>query len=135
MTRDEVQEWLDRYVQAWLTYDRAEIATLFSEDAEYRYRPWDEPVRGVDAIVASWVEPDGTSSGRDEAGTYDGHYMPYVVEGDRAVAVGWSSYWTDAERSTVRDVYDNAWLLEFDANGRCHRFTEFFMKRPAATGQ
>lgn len=135
MTRDEVQAWLDRYLQAWLSYDRDEIAALFSEDAEYRYQPWEEPIRGVDAIVESWLGRDGSPGGRDAAGTYDGHYMPYVVEAGRAVAIGWSSYWTDAERTTVRDVYDNAWLLEFDGNGRCHRFTEFFMKRPASTGQ
>ncbi len=138
MMRDEVQVWLDRYLQAWLTYDRDEIASLFSEDAEYRYHPWDEPIRGIDAIVSSWLEPQSSASSRDETGTYDGKYVPYVVEGDRAVAIGWSSYWTDASRATIRDVYENAWLLEFDSNGRCRRFTEFFMKRPAghqASGQ
>jgi hypothetical protein len=31
------QRWLDVYVDAWRTYDRAAIGRLFSEDVEYRY--------------------------------------------------------------------------------------------------
>lgn len=132
MDRDVVQAWLDRYVDAWRTYDAALIGELFSEDAEYRYHPWDEPVRGREAIVASWVAPEGSASGRDEPGTYDGRYEPFVVAGDHAVAIGRSDYWTDAGRSALSRVYDNAWLLEFDASGRCRAFTEFFMRRPDA---
>ena len=45
------QEWLDRYVAAWLSYDRDEIAALFSEDVTYRYHPYDEAVVGRDAVV------------------------------------------------------------------------------------
>jgi hypothetical protein len=33
MTRDEVQDWLDRYVDAWRSYDADAIGELFSEDA------------------------------------------------------------------------------------------------------
>ncbi len=44
MTHDDVQAWLDRYVDAWRTYDPAVIGDLFTEGAEYRYHPWDEPI-------------------------------------------------------------------------------------------
>lgn len=128
MDRVSVQAWLDRYVAAWRTYDPDLIGALFSEDAEYRYRPADEPVRGREAIVASWLEPSGPASTRDEPGTYEGRYEPFAVDGDRAVAVGRTDYWTDASRSRLDKAYDNAWLLEFDAAGRCRRFTEFFVK-------
>ena len=124
-----IQAWLDRYVDAWRTYDPALISDLFAEDAEYRYHPHDEPVRGRDAIVAAWTEPVGTESGRDEPGTYDARYEPWLVDRDRAVAVGWSRYWTDASRSTVHDVYDNCFLLRFDDRGRCRSFTEWFARR------
>ena len=130
MDRGSVQAWLDGYVDAWRTYDPSLIGELFSEEAEYRYHPWDEPLRGREAIVASWVAPEGAASGRDEPGTYDGRYEPFIVQGDRAVAVGRSDYWTDAGRSELDQVYDNAWLLEFDPAGRCRSFTEFFMRRP-----
>jgi hypothetical protein len=30
----------------------------------------------------------------------------------------------------VRNTYDNAYLLEFDDDGRCRSFIEFFVERP-----
>jgi hypothetical protein len=130
-----VQSWLDRYSRAWETYDPEEIGSLFADDAVYRYHPWDEGDdvdRGRDGILAGWVTPDGSASGRDAAGTYEGRYEPFAVEGDRAVAVGKSTYWTDATRTAVRTTYHNVFLLEFDAEGRCRTFTEHFMERPTA---
>ena len=132
MDRSSVQAWLDRYVAAWKSYDENEIAALFAEDATYRYHPWDEGddvVRGRADIVEAWLTPDGSASERDEPGTYDGKYEAWAVDGDRAVAVGWSKYWADASRSTLERTYDNAYLLRFDADGRCVEFTEFFMER------
>ena len=133
MTRDEVQAWLDRYVAAWETYNPATIGDLFSEDAAYRYHPADDPIVGRDAIVRSWVDPEpgGAASARDEPGTYGAHYEPYAVDGDRAVAVGWSRYWTDATRDIVASTFDNCFLLAFDGEGRCRAFTEFYRERPA----
>jgi ketosteroid isomerase-like protein len=136
MDRSAVQAWLDRYVEAWKSYDPDQIASLFAENATYRYHPYDpedEVVRGRDAIVRDWVEPEGNASTRDAPGTYDALYQPYVVDGDRAVAVGTSSYWTDASRSKLDRIYYNVFLLRFDDSGRCVDFTEYFLKGPDAT--
>ena len=130
MTGSDVQAWLDRYLVAWATYDPVAIGDLFAADAEYRYHPADEPVVGREAIVRSWLDPAGGASGRDEPGTYEARYEPWAVDGVRAVAVGSTRYFTDATRSMVDKTYDNAFLLEFDADGRCRSFTEFFRKRP-----
>jgi ketosteroid isomerase-like protein len=134
VTHDHVQAWLDRYVRAWETYDAAEIRGLFSEDAEYRYRPWDDPEKGLDTIVDSWLNPGGPASQRDQPGTWKAHYEPYVVEGERAVAIGETSYYSDATQQTLERHYFNIWQLEFDADGRCRSFVEWFMqrKKPAA---
>lgn len=129
MTHDDVQHWLDRYVTAWKSYDGAAIRDLFSADAEYRYHPWDEPVRGRDAIVTDWIAPDGDASSRDAAGTYDASYEAWAVEGNRAVAVGMSDYFTDASRTKLDRRYHNVYLLEFDADGRCRSFTEYFIQQ------
>jgi ketosteroid isomerase-like protein len=128
MDRSGVQDWLDRYSAAWLSYDEDDIRGLFAPDARYRYHPYDpeaETVVGADAIVKDWVD------NRDEAGTYDSHYEPYAVDGDRAVAIGWSRYYEDAAKSKLSREFRNAYLLEFDAEGRCTDFTEFFMETPA----
>ena len=130
MTHDEVQAWLDRYIGAWAADDAAAIGDLFTEDARYRYHPSDEGFAGRHAIVRAWTEPSGDASTRDEPGTWDAHYEPFAVDGDRAVAVGWSRYYTDASKTTVTDVWDNVYLLEFGSDGRCRSFTEFFVERP-----
>jgi ketosteroid isomerase-like protein len=122
----DVQRWLDDYVAAWKSYDAEAIGALFSEDVEYRYHPYDEPVRGREAVVNAWLgegDPDVAST-RDKPGTYDASYEPVAIDGDVVVAVGSSTY-TDPPT-----VYDNCYLLRFDADGRCSEFTEWFMKRP-----
>jgi ketosteroid isomerase-like protein len=132
MTPDQVQAWLDAYVEAWQTYDQASIEALFSEDAEYRFHPWDEPLRGRTAIVDSWLNPSGgPASSRDEPGTWAAEYHPFAVAGRRAVAIGWTAYYEDATQQVLERTYENNWLLEFDETGRCRSFVEYFMKRPA----
>jgi hypothetical protein len=131
MERADVERWLDAYVEAWRSYDRERIAALFSEAVEYRYHPYDEPVRGREALVASWLGEGGheAASTRDAPGTYDAAYEPVAVDGEVAVAIGTSSYRDAADGPVVR-VYDNCFVIRFDAAGRCREFTEWFMKRP-----
>jgi ketosteroid isomerase-like protein len=116
MTRDEFARWLDAYVEAWRTYDPAAIGDLFTEDAVYRYHPWDEPLRGRDAIVSDWL------ANRDDPGAWQAAYAPWAVDGDRAVATG-SSRYDDADGQRT---YHNVFLCRFDAAGRCREFTEVF---------
>jgi ketosteroid isomerase-like protein len=121
MTHDEVQRWLDAYVAAWRSNDGEEVGRLFAEDAVYSYRPWDSEdhtVRGREAIVASWLESP------DDPDDWDAEYHPYVVEGNKAVAVGWSRY--QAAGGDPERTYHNAYLLEFDDEGRCTSFHEFY---------
>lgn len=127
LTHEAVQAWLDAYARAWESYDEADIAPLFSEDAEYRWHPADDPEVGRATIVEAWLNPGGNASDRDAPGTYAAELVPYAVEGNRAVAVGTCTYWTDASRSKVDRIYYNNWLLEFDDAGRCRSFTEYWM--------
>ena len=129
MTHNDVQLWLDRYVAAWTTYDPAAIGELFSDDAEYRYHPWDEPIRGRAEIVSAWVAPEGDASRRDEPGTWAAHYDAWAVEGDRATAMGESRY-TNPDGS-FKALYYNLWALRFDEHGRCVDFVEYYMELPA----
>jgi hypothetical protein len=125
MTRDDVQRWLDRYVDAWRTYDVATIGDLFAAEATYRYHPYDEDaVVGREAIVADWRED------QDAPGSWSAHYEPYAVDGDRAVAIGESRYLN--EDGSLRTLFFNNWLLRFDDDGRCVEFVEYFMELPDA---
>jgi len=121
VNHDDVQAWLDAYVEAWRSYDPDAISALFAEDATYAYHPYDEGdevVRGREAIVSSWIKD------RDEPGTWRANYRSLVIEGKRAVAEGTTSY-------ANGDVYWNLWTLCFDNDNRCTEFVEWYMTRPA----
>ena len=123
MTRDDVQAWLDRYVEAWRANERGPIEALFTEDAVYSYRPWDDAentMRGREALVTSWLEEP------DEPTSWEAYYEPYAVEDDRAVAVGWSRY--AATEDHPERTFHNAYLLRFAPHGRCASFQEFYME-------
>ncbi|MDX1994785.1 MAG: nuclear transport factor 2 family protein [bacterium] len=123
MTPSEVSAWLERYVQAWKSYDPQAIGDLFSEDARYYYGPYAEPLLGREAIVASWL------ANQDAPSTYDAHYQPIMLDGSRAVVNGRSQYFQD-DGKTPRTEFDNIFLLEFDSEGRCREFREWYMEKP-----
>ena len=130
MDRAAAQDWLDRYVAAWLSYDRDEIASLFTEDVSYRYHPYDDPVVGRDAVVASWLgegEWEGTST-RDETGTYDASYAPVAIDADTVVATGTSRY-RDEPDGPVTKVFHNCFVMRFDDAGRCRELTEYYIQQ------
>ena len=120
VTSESVQEWLDAYVQAWRTYDEAAIRALFAADATYAYHPYDEPERGLDAIVAAWVDDT------DDPDAWEATYAPALIDGRRAIATGQTRY-REGDK-----VFSNLFELEFDADGRCTRFVEWYMAHPSA---
>ena len=124
-------EWLEAYVAAWKTYDRAQIEALFSDDVLYRYHPYDDPIVGREAVVASWLGDGGDSSAsdRDEPGTYDASYLPIAVDGDRVVATGISTY-RESPDGQVAKVFHNCFVIEFDSDSACREFTEWFIQAP-----
>jgi ketosteroid isomerase-like protein len=131
MDHETAQAWLDGYVAAWLSYDPDAISALFSDDVRYRYHPYDEPVVGRDAVVASWLGEGSaaTASTRDRPGTYHAQYAPVAVDGDVVVATGSSSY-RDDPGGPVTQEFENCFVLRFGADGRCREFTEYYAKRP-----
>ena len=115
-----VRDWLDRYIAAWRTYDPDAIGSLFTDDATYRYRPFDEPVRGRQAIVASWLEQP------DDPGTWQIECEPLAVNGDLAVARCLTTYGPPDGEPV--DRYSNIWVIRLTDDGRASDFTEWWMQ-------
>jgi ketosteroid isomerase-like protein len=126
MDHAAVQDWLDRYIQAWSANQPEPISALFSEDAVYRYRPYGDDegaLVGRQAIVDGWLEQP------DDPGSWDARYEVFAVDGDRAVATGFSRY--HPRGGTPERTYHNVFLLRFDGDGRCVEFTELYMLEEA----
>jgi hypothetical protein len=131
MDHETAQDWLDRYVEAWMSYDPGDIAGLFSDNIAYRYHPYDEPIAGRDAVVASWLGQSASDDGstRDAPGTYEAEYSPVAVDGDTVVATGTSRYREVPDAPIVR-TYENCFIMRFDGEGRCREFTEYYIRHP-----
>ena len=125
MDEASVARWLTDYVAAWESYDAEAIGLLFSDDATYRWHPWDESdkvAHGREAIVAGWIDD------QDAPGSWSAEYRPWLVSEDRAVATGVSRY--VGSDGAVEREYHNVFLLVFDHEGRCREFSELYMRRP-----
>ena len=127
MDRQGAEDWLRRYVAAWISYEPDDVAGLFSEDIVYRYHPYDEPIVGRQAVVASWLGDDVST--RDAPGTYSAEYFPVAVDGDTVVATGTSKY-RERPDGPVGRTYENCFVMQFDDDGRCREFTEYYIRRP-----
>ena len=118
--------WLERYSAAWRSNDAEQIGALFTDDAVYRWHPYDEGddvARGRDAIVQAWLEDP------DDAGSWEFSAVRLAVEGDLGVARCVTTY---ADSGEGARVYDNIFLVRLDESGRCFDFVEYFMRRPDA---
>ena len=121
MDRAAVADWLAAYMHAWETYSPDAIGDLFTEDATYSFHPYDEPVVGRKAIVESWLKDP------DAPGTFEATYRPIAVDGDVAVVNGRSRYFSDASRTQLTKEWDNIFVIEFDKDGRCRSFLEWYV--------
>jgi ketosteroid isomerase-like protein len=118
-----LSDWLDRYEQAWRNNDPEQIRTLFTDDAVYRWNPWDDDTaEGLEEIVQAWLEQP------DDPDDWTLECEPLAVEGDLGVARCVTRY-----RATARGparVFHNIWLVTLTDDGRCSDYTEYYMKEP-----
>ena len=121
MERAAVVEWLKAYMRAWETYSPDAIGDLFTEDATYSFHPYDTPVVGRQAIVYAWLKDP------DAPGTFEANYKPIAIEGDMAVVNGRSRYFKGSSRSKPTKEWDNLFVIEFDHDGRCRSFREWYV--------
>jgi SnoaL-like domain len=123
LTLEQVRRWLDGYIAAWTSYARDQIAALFTEDVRYEPEPYSTPLTGRDAVVASWL------SDQDPPDSWEAVYEPVAIDGWLAVATGVSRYF-DAD-GDLEAVFHNVFLLEFDPDGRCRHYREWYMSGPS----
>ncbi|HEU4759760.1 MAG TPA: nuclear transport factor 2 family protein [Dehalococcoidia bacterium] len=112
------EAWLAAYGRAWEEQDADGAAALFSADATYQEVPFDEPMRGREAIGAYWSE--GTAA---QEGVKFGAEV-IAVSGDVGVARWRASFVRSASGARVR--LDGIFLVRMESDGRCTQFQEWW---------
>jgi uncharacterized protein (TIGR02246 family) len=123
MDPTQLERWLAAYGQAWETKDPEAAVRLFSEDATYQETPFDEPMRGREAIRAYWAQVP-----EHHREISFGSEVLYV-DGSPGIAHWWASY-TNVKTGEPTKL-DGIFLLEFDDSGLCRSLREWWHADPA----
>jgi len=115
MNREGLTDWVRRYRLAWESNDPEQIADLYAENAEYRMRPYLDPVQGRERIVADWLER------ADEPGDTGFEHEILAVTEDVGFVQCRTTY------ASAGEDYHNLWVLRLDDNGQATEFTEWWM--------
>ena len=109
----QTRAWLDGYIRAWRSKTADDVRAIFTDDAEYWFRPDDrDPVRGIDAIVEMW--------GEDEPGEPTFALDVLIENDDLGIVKGYVDY-------PDHQYYSNLWEVHFADDGRAKKFVEWFM--------
>lgn len=113
---ERLDQWMDGYVLAWSTNERAHIEALFSADAVYDPQTADGEWVGRGEIVRRWQEID------EDEGNWDFEWLPLVEKDELAVITGRTRYF-DPPVS-----YRNLWVIRFNEDDVCYDFTEWYIE-------
>lgn len=116
---DQLTDWMERYKRAWEGRDPDAAADLFTDDGVYAWGPYEEPMRGRDAIRARWAEV--TAAQRDVEFGYES--LGILDAG--AVALWWCSFNVAQLRIELNGVF----VVVLTDDGLCSDFREWWNER------
>jgi hypothetical protein len=111
------QQWLDAYRRAWIERDADAAAMLFTEDATYAERPYQDAFVGRKAVRDYWTRVTAVQSGIEMK------YGSPITVGNRT-AVEW---WTTLTNDGVPITIAGAFILTFDESGLCRTLREYWL--------
>jgi len=127
----KVIDWLEGYKAAWEQRDPEAAAALFTENAQYREMPYNEPFPGRAGVRDYWARVTATQS------DVSFRYGTPVVEGNRA-AVEW---WVNMKNGGVDVTLAGEFMLTFDDAWLCSELREYWhfsegqLQSPAGWGE
>jgi hypothetical protein len=109
--------WMKRYVRAWSSNRKEDIADLFTLDAIYDPQTSETVWEGRDAIVTGWLAI------ADEPGTWAFEWQTLAETPQVAVVTGRTTYSGERPRT-----YRNLWIIDLTDDGRCREFSEWWIE-------
>lgn len=119
---DDFEKWLEAYGAAWQGGDAGAVIGLFADDARYHENPFADPMVGREAIGRYWNAGAGDSQ-KDVQFT---HRAVATTEG-RGLAHWRASFVRVPSGNRVE--LDGFLMAEFDADGKCVIFREWWHRR------
>jgi ketosteroid isomerase-like protein len=105
MTKQDVINTVDIYIQAWVEQDPDKIVTIFTDEATYHERVLDEPIRGREGIREYWQTKVVESQGRITC-----RLLSTYLDGDTAI-VEWEAEFDDIAQGTRKQMREIAVLV------------------------
>jgi hypothetical protein len=118
VTHERLTAWMTEYGRASAENDPRASANLFAQNAAYYETPFAEPMIGRDAIFEYWNK--GAQELKDKESTFE----TLSVQDNLGIA-RWQSKFTVIE-SGKRFALDCLFVIEFDDDGLCHTFREWW---------
>lgn len=118
LTIEHFTVWLESYGKASAENDARTSAELFALDARYYETPFDDPLIGREAIFQYWL--NGAHSLKDKESSFEIFSMK-----DNLGIARWQSRFT-VIKTGVRHALDCLFLVEFDQDGLCSVFREWW---------
>ena len=126
LTLDRFNKWMGLYRKASEDSDLEAAADLFSQDAEYYETPFSDPIIGREAIYRYWSEAAQAQK--------DIHFSFEIldVKGNLGIAL-WKGEFVSV-KSGSQVLLDGVFLVEFDRQGQCNKFREWWHRRVTDVG-
>lgn len=105
LTRQEARDVVDVYIRAWVEQNPGLIVTIFTENATYRERVLEEPIRGQEGIRTYW-QAKVVESQRD----IKCELLNLYLDGDTAI-VEWEVIFHDVSQGVRKRMQEVAILV------------------------
>jgi ketosteroid isomerase-like protein len=116
----DVAEWVASYRRAWEDRDADAAVALFTEDAEYRSNPFQEPDRRSEGVRDYWTRVTATQ------GDVEVRMGTPFVDGNRVAVEFWTTMLNDGAEVTLTGCM----LLTLAPDGRCEKLREYWHYEP-----
>lgn len=121
MNREELQQWLDAYRQAWENRDPQAAVNLYSDDATYQDTPFSPPMRGKEVLLEYWKNVARTQEEIQVS------CEAIAVCGNLCFA-HWHAAFTRLPMRSRLEL-DGIFQLEFDRRGHCQALREWWHRK------
>ncbi len=121
LTLDGFKKWMDSYRKASEEGNLKAAAELFAQNAEYYETPFNNPIIGRDTIHRYWSE--ATQAQKEVQFSYE----ILAVKGNLGMAL-WKGKFISVQ-SGSQVLLDGVFLVEFDRQGKCSTFREWWHRR------